>query len=115
MLELTAVRVSERELSGTKPMLEKIKDLYDKTPYHIILGDCVVFVIRRRGEDLMFTDKAAYRYSNGLWSMATEGLSSWLNVEIEIAAKQYRQPSTIKLINESRAWISATKARLSKA
>jgi phage/plasmid-associated DNA primase len=37
--------------------------------------------------------------------METEGMSAWLNVEIENAAKRYRQPSSIKLINEARAWI----------
>jgi hypothetical protein len=46
----------------------------------------------------MFTNKGAYRYSNGLWTMETEGMSAWLNVEIENAAKRYRQPSSIKLI-----------------
>jgi hypothetical protein len=106
-LDLPAVRVSEREPSGTKTKLKGIltKDLYENPPYHMILGDAVVYVIRARGEDLMFTKKGAYRYSNGLWSMETEGLSARLNVEIEIAAKRYRQPSTIKLINETRAWI----------
>jgi phage/plasmid-associated DNA primase len=37
--------------------------------------------------------------------MVTEGLSAWLNVEIEITAKKFRQVSSIKLINETRAWI----------
>ena len=106
-LDLPAVRVSEREASGTKTKLKPIltKDLYENPPYHMILGDAVVYVIRARGEDLMFTKKGAYRYLNGLWSMETEGLSAWLNVEIEIAAKRYLQPSTTKLINEARAWI----------
>ena len=76
-----------------------------ETPYHIILGSSVVDVIQARGEDLMFIGKTAYWYSNGLWTMETDGLASWLNVEIEKAAKHFRQPSTSKLINEARAWI----------
>jgi P4 family phage/plasmid primase-like protien len=105
ILNLPAVVVSSRE-PNVRPKPNSIAvELYEKPPYHIILGDCVVFVIRHRGEDLMFTQKGAYRYSNGLWSMETEGLSAWLNVEIEIAAKKYLQPSSIKLINEARAWI----------
>jgi hypothetical protein len=104
-INLPAVLVA----SGEPMIKRKIKsiaaELYEHPPYHIILGDCVVFVIRSRGEDLMFTKKGAYRYLNGLWSIETEGLSSWLNVEIEIAAKIYRQPSTIRLISETRAWI----------
>jgi len=88
-----------------KPKPTSITEIYDKPPYHIILGDCVIYVIRYRGGDLMFTQKGAYRYSNGLWSMETEGLAAWLNVEIEIAAKKFRQVSSIKLINETRAWI----------
>ena len=103
VIDLPAVVVSSR-IVGPTPKTS-IKELYENPPYHIILGDCVIYVIRWRGEDLMFTKKAAYRYSNGLWSMETEGLSAWLNVEIEIAAKRYRQPSTIKLIAEARAWI----------
>jgi D5 N terminal like len=107
VLNLPAVVVPSREPDvEPKPKPKPIiTELYEKPPYHIILGDCVVYVIRSRGEDLMFTKKGAYRYSNGLWSMETEGLSAWLNVEIEIAAKRYLQPSTIKLINEARAWI----------
>jgi P4 family phage/plasmid primase-like protien len=93
---------SNKLLVEPKP---SITELYENPPYHIILGDCVMHVIRRRGEDLMFTKKAAYRYLNGLWSVETEGLSIWLNVEIEIAARRLRLPSTIKLIGEARAWI----------
>jgi putative DNA primase/helicase len=77
----------------------------ETTPYHVILGGCVISVIRSRGQDLMFTEKAAYRYSDGLWSMATDGLSFWLNYEIELAAKYFRQSSTNKLIAEARGWI----------
>jgi hypothetical protein len=103
VIDLPAVVVPSRK-SIVKPQLS-IKELYDNPPYHIILGACVIYVIRQRGEDLMFTKKGAYRYLNGLWSMETEGLSAWLNVEIEIAAKRFRQPSTIKLIGEARAWM----------
>jgi P4 family phage/plasmid primase-like protien len=106
-LDLPAVRVSERESSGTVSKLKPLitKDLYENPPYHMIIGAAVVYAIQVRGEDLMFTKKGAYRYSNGLWTTETEGLSAWLNVEIEIGAKHYRQPSSIKLINEARAWI----------
>jgi P4 family phage/plasmid primase-like protien len=90
----------------TKEQLKPKPQLNDETtPYHVILGGCVISVIRSRGQDLMFTEKAAYRYSDGIWSMETDGLSFWLNYEIELAAKFFRKPSTNKLIAEARGWI----------
>jgi P4 family phage/plasmid primase-like protien len=77
----------------------------DEKPWHIILGSAVVSVVKSRGEDLMFTEKAAYRYADGLWSMETDGLSFWLNREIELAANALKQPSTNRLISEARGWI----------
>jgi len=75
------------------------------TPYHVIIGTAVIEVIKNRGEDLLFTEKATYYYSNGMWSMAVDGLTTWLNIEIERAAQYFRQPSNNKLINEARGWI----------
>jgi len=76
---------------------------------HIRLGTAVVDIIQARGQDLMFTEKAAYRYYDGLWSMATDGLTFLLNVEIEHGAKAMGMTSNSKLISETRQWIQRQK------
>jgi P4 family phage/plasmid primase-like protien len=53
----------------------------------------------------MFIGKTAYRYLGGLWTMDTEGIVAWLNVEIERAAQYMRQPSNNRLVTEARGWI----------
>jgi phage/plasmid-associated DNA primase len=74
--------------------------------HHVKLGLAVVGLIQDRGDDLMFTPKGgSWRYSNGLWSMATDGMNAWLNVEIEKAAQALDYSSTSKNINETREWI----------
>ena len=51
---------------------------------HIVLAEAVLTVIRQRGEDLMFTDKGDYRYTDGLWHLETEkSLQAWLNSVLE--------------------------------
>jgi P4 family phage/plasmid primase-like protien len=72
---------------------------------HIIIGKAVIDVIKKRGDDLIFTEKAAWRCSGGLWTMATDGMGAWLNVEIERAARGLNFASASKLINETRLWI----------
>ena len=53
----------------------------------------------------MFVGKTAYRCLDSLWTMETDGLAGWLNVEIERAAQYMKQPSNNKLIAEARGWI----------
>jgi P4 family phage/plasmid primase-like protien len=76
---------------------------------HIRLGGAVVDVIKNRGWNIMFTEKAAYLYRDGLWSMATDGLTFLLNVEIEHGAKAMGMTSNSKLISETRQWIQRQK------
>jgi P4 family phage/plasmid primase-like protien len=74
--------------------------------HHVKLGMAVVDIIKDRGDDLLFTPKGgAWRYSNGLWSMADAGMTAWLNVEIEKGAQAMDYSSTSKNINETRLWI----------
>jgi phage/plasmid-associated DNA primase len=89
--------------AATKPAPKLTAD--DKDPSHVKLGTVVLGVIRDRGDDVLFSDKAAYLYSDGLWKMAPDGAARWLNVEIEKGAKSLKYPSTIKLISETREWI----------
>jgi P4 family phage/plasmid primase-like protien len=86
----------------TKPA-PKIK-LSASELHHVVLGMAVLDVIRDRGDDIIFTDKVAYWYTDGLWKMMSDA-NRWLNVEIELGAKGFNFPSTIKLITEAREWI----------
>ncbi len=83
----------------------------DQSPNHVRLGKAVVEIIQARSprQDLMFTEKAAYRYHDGLWSMATDGLTFWLNMELEHGAKAMGMTSNAKLISEARSWIQRQK------
>ncbi len=47
-----------------------------KSPLHMLVGSTVLHVLKNvRGEDIMFTEKAAYRYADGIWSMETDGMA----------------------------------------
>jgi P4 family phage/plasmid primase-like protien len=95
---------AEREARTTKPQASPTAS--DSTePYHIVLAKMVIGVTQERGGDLMFVGKTAYRYLGGLWFMDTEGITAWLNVEIERAAQHMKQPSNNKLVTEARGWI----------
>jgi hypothetical protein len=72
---------------------------------HIKLGTAVIGAIRDRGDDILFNEKRAWRCSGGNWTMATDGLNAWLNVEIERAIVGLHYSSTIELRNETRSWI----------
>lgn len=72
---------------------------------HIKLGQCVIDMIRKRGDDILFTEKAGWRCEGGIWTMATDGMNAWLNVEIETHAKGMGYPSNNKLLSETRNWI----------
>lgn len=73
---------------------------------HIVLGEAVIAAVRHRGEDLMFTKKAAYRYASGLWTMEIDGLKAWLDVEIETACRELNIESTNRVVSEARQWIT---------
>lgn len=75
-------------------------------PYHVVLAGMVIDTVKaRKGQDFMFVGKTAYRCLDSLWTMETDGLAGWLNVEIERAAQYMKQPSNNKLIAEARGWI----------
>jgi hypothetical protein len=75
-------------------------------PNHIVLGEAVIEAIKSRGDDLIFTRKAAWRYSDGLWTMEVDGLQAWLNVEIETACRALNIDSANRVISEARQWIA---------
>jgi D5 N terminal like/RepB DNA-primase from phage plasmid len=70
---------------------------------HIKIGSAVIGVIQKRGDDLIFMERASWFCDAGLWSMVTDNM--WLNVEIEKAVVALSYSSTLRLINETRAWI----------
>lgn len=72
---------------------------------HIVLGEAVIAAVRHRGDDLVFTPKAAWRYTAGLWSLEIDGLRSWLDMEIETACRELNVDSTNKIVGEARQWI----------
>lgn len=72
---------------------------------HIKLGTAVIGGIRDRGLDIRFSEKGAWRCSGGIWTMTTDGMNAWLNVQIEKAIIALNYSSTIKLRNETRSWI----------
>jgi phage/plasmid-associated DNA primase len=95
--------------AARKPAPKPKPDVSDSDANHIKLGSTVIAVIKGRGDDLIFTEKAAWRCSDGIWTMATDGMSAWLNVEIETGAKKMGFPSNNKLISETRQWIQRQK------
>ncbi|ACL60611.1 DNA primase family protein [Methylobacterium nodulans] len=76
-----------------------------KPSTHQALGAGVLAALQERGEAILFTKKTAWRYRDGIWAMETDGLSSWLNVQIEMACAALNIVSTLKLISEARGWI----------
>lgn len=75
-------------------------------PVHIVLGEAVIAAIRHRGDDIIFTPKAAYRYMDGLWKLEIDGLRAWLDVEIETGCRELNVESNNRLIAETRQWIT---------
>jgi RepB DNA-primase from phage plasmid len=75
---------------------------------HIKIGTTVIGVIKARGDDLIFTEKASWFCRGGLWRMMTD--SAWLNVEIEKAIVVLGYSSTLKLRSEARGWIQCQPA-----
>jgi P4 family phage/plasmid primase-like protien len=84
-----------------------IKPKLDASPddaNHIKIGVTVIDLIKKRGDDLIFTEQAAWFCEGGLWRMMTDS-SAWLNVEIEKAIVGLNYSSTLKLRNETKGWI----------
>jgi hypothetical protein len=78
--------------------------LSDSDANHIKIGSAVLDVIKGRGDDLLFTEKAAWICTGGLWTMMTDS-DGWLNVEIEKAIMGLGYTSTKRLRGETLAWI----------
>lgn len=90
---------------GSAAAARKPKPAKSNVSVHIVLGEAVIAAIRYRGDDLMFTPKAAWRYTQGLWSLEIDGLRAWLDMEIETACRELNVESTNKIISEARQWI----------
>jgi P4 family phage/plasmid primase-like protien len=112
-----AQRAAEAERTDSnavvvRPKVEILGPKIDaQSPVHMHLGGAVLHVVRKvRGEDIMFTEKAAYRYADGIWSMEMDGLTFWLNHQIEIAANHVNISTNNRLINEARGWIQRQEA-----
>ena len=76
------------------------------TALHIILGEALLAVLEQRGERVMFTNKGTYRHKDGLWWLETDPeVQTWLDSELEAAARALSMESTSRLINEARKWI----------
>jgi D5 N terminal like len=98
---VTALTLVSDNSAGWKQAPRSISDV---TPYHIILGGALLSVMRERGDDILVTNGAVWRYQDGLWSQPGNELS-WLNGQIEVGAQALEFPSTIKLMNETRQWL----------
>src|SRR5678809_946667 len=73
---------------------------------HIKLGRLVVDVMEQRGERVLFTNEASYRYCDGLWSLEiAKTLKPWLDRRIEEACRELSVDSSNRVINETREWI----------
>jgi hypothetical protein len=73
---------------------------------HIALANAVLTVLEGRGYRLMFTERGAYVYETGLWTLRDDrDLTGWLNAYLEDGAQDMKLESKIRLINEARAWI----------
>jgi hypothetical protein len=92
-------------LAAARKEKPKPAPVSDQDANHIKIGGAVIDVLKKRGDDLIFTSKAAWHCSGGLWTMATDGMASWLNVEIERAIVSMGYASASKLVNETRLWI----------
>jgi P4 family phage/plasmid primase-like protien len=77
----------------------------EKESAHIVLGEGVLAALEARGEALLFTPKAAWRYSSGIWTMMMAGAAEFLNVQIEEGCKALGLKSSNRLTSEARGWI----------
>lgn len=80
-------------------------DTDERVPVHIVLGTAVLEAMEARGEAILFTARAMWTYRDGLWSMETDGVRQWLEVQVETAALALRLDSSVRTTNEARAWI----------
>ncbi|MCA1452166.1 hypothetical protein I6F35_02915 [Bradyrhizobium sp. BRP22] len=70
---------------------------------HVVLGNIVLRMMHDAGEAVMFTAKAAWVYSHGIWELRIG--THWLDVKIEDACVVIGFKSKSKLIFETRSWI----------
>ena len=90
----------ERAKRQPKPRTAKEGD-----PIHIVLGKSVLAVIKKRGGDLLFNAEGSWRYQDGRWCLDFS-IRGWLDVQIETACQALGVSSTIKVVNETRNWIT---------
>ena len=91
-----------------KPKAKAAASGDDKTPKHIVLAASMIEVADDEGRPFLAVqeptgERQLYRYEDGLW----QGVAS-LDVEIEVAARACRIPTTIKLRSEVSAAIKAS-------
>ena len=56
---------------------------------HIVLANTVLTVLEDRGYRLMFTERGAYVYETGLWTLRDDkDLTGWLNAYLEDSARR---------------------------
>jgi hypothetical protein len=74
---------------------------------HIVLARTVLEVLENDGYRLMFTERGAYVYEEGLWTLRDDAyFKGWLNAALEEGAQEgLKVESTVRLINEARAYI----------
>lgn len=84
----------------------KIKASKGETPMHIVVGNAVIETMKERGVGVVFTPKGAWRCTDGVWSLAADGLKGWLDVEIEKACRAIGVETANRLVSEARAYVS---------
>ncbi|WLA79598.1 DNA-primase RepB domain-containing protein [Bradyrhizobium elkanii] len=84
----------------------KAKRKMKATAVHIVLAEAVMSVLRKREQDLMFTESGDYRYRDGLWRLETrDDFVAWVNSALEEGAQGLKIESTNRLIGEARGYI----------
>jgi P4 family phage/plasmid primase-like protien len=101
-----AVRKEHTNVTVLKPKSKLPVPILDDDLPHAKMGGVIIGLCNDTGRNILFTEKAAYQCDgNGLWSMSSDRLLRWLNVEIEKASKACNYKSTSKLVDETRKWI----------
>lgn len=75
------------------------------TPKHIEIGNIVIGAMKERGVGVIFTPRGAWRCTDGIWSLAADGLKGWLDVEIETACRAVGVETANRLVSETRAYV----------
>lgn len=90
--------------TNRKPKPHRQND--DDPAIHIKVGSVMLEHLAETGEAILFTKKAAYHYSGGLWLMETDGLKAWLDVKLQAVAEGLGLESTNRLLSEARGWVT---------